>query len=54
KEHLSREGAEGTLMTGSGPSVFGVFSQEEEAASAAEKLREDALGEVFLATDWRP
>jgi len=54
KEHLSREGAEGTLMTGSGPSVFGVFTQEEEAALAVEKLREYDLGVVFLTTDWRP
>ena len=34
-------GADGALMSGSGPSVFGVFSEEEAAKRAAGQLREN-------------
>jgi 4-diphosphocytidyl-2-C-methyl-D-erythritol kinase len=32
-------GARGVLMTGSGPTVFGLFAQESEARRAARELR---------------
>jgi len=54
KGHLSLEGAEGALMTGSGPGVFGIFRRREKAARACDKLREKRWGEVFLTTDWQP
>ncbi len=39
KETLLDTGAEGALMSGSGPSVFGFFDDDAKAFTAAEKLR---------------
>ena len=39
KEELIDKGAEGALMSGSGPSVFGIFSNREQAEKAFEQLR---------------
>ncbi|MDD5712835.1 MAG: 4-(cytidine 5'-diphospho)-2-C-methyl-D-erythritol kinase, partial [Smithellaceae bacterium] len=38
KELLLREGALGTLMSGSGPTVFGIFEEEDAAEKAAHAL----------------
>jgi 4-diphosphocytidyl-2-C-methyl-D-erythritol kinase len=38
KERMLREGAAGALMSGSGPTVFGIFEEEETARSCAGKL----------------
>ena len=40
KAQLFELGARASLMSGSGPSVFGLFSSANEAEAAAEKLRE--------------
>lgn len=40
REDLLRLGAEGAMMSGSGPSVFGVFKNEEDAKRAKERLVE--------------
>ena len=52
KEFLMNAGAEGALMTGSGPSVFGVFSSLNQALSAKQFLISQSLGDVFVATNW--
>lgn len=39
KELMSVSGALGTLMSGSGPSVFGMFETKEKALNAEKKLR---------------
>ena len=39
KESLQASGALGALMTGSGPSIFGVFDSEHKAGEAGESLR---------------
>jgi len=39
KEKLSEVGAQGVLMTGSGPTVFGLFGEEAEARRAARDLK---------------
>ena len=39
KEQLFELGARASLMSGSGPSVFGLFASAGEAEAAAEKLR---------------
>ena len=39
KEMLMKEGALGVLMSGSGPAVFGVFSDDTSAKRAAEQLK---------------
>lgn len=40
KQQLTAAGAVGALMSGSGPSVFGVFADERTASVAAEQLAE--------------
>jgi 4-diphosphocytidyl-2-C-methyl-D-erythritol kinase len=44
KKELLSHGAVGSLMTGSGPTVFGLFSHNKEAESAYRKLK-DKYGE---------
>ncbi|MDD4842926.1 MAG: 4-(cytidine 5'-diphospho)-2-C-methyl-D-erythritol kinase [Anaerotignum sp.] len=39
KEEMVRLGAEGALMSGSGPTVFGLFKEEEKAKQAAATMR---------------
>ena len=48
KEALIQQGAIGSVMTGSGAAVFGVFDDEEKAKAACEYLR-GHLRSVFLA-----
>lgn len=52
KNHLLKAGAEGALMTGSGPTVFGLFSSLDKAQTAGHELAALNLGEIFIATDW--
>jgi 4-diphosphocytidyl-2-C-methyl-D-erythritol kinase len=52
KALLMNAGAKGALMTGSGPSVFGVFSSLNQALSAKQFLISQRLGDVFVATNW--
>ncbi|HAR97258.1 MAG TPA: 4-(cytidine 5'-diphospho)-2-C-methyl-D-erythritol kinase [Deltaproteobacteria bacterium] len=47
KERLLQAGALGSLMSGSGSSVFGVFENEGGAREALQKVRD--LGSVFIA-----
>ena len=47
KERLKKAGALGSLMTGSGSAVFGVFEDEADARKALEKV--EGLGRVFIA-----
>ncbi len=52
KKLLVDAGADGALMTGSGPSVFGVFPSSNQAISAKQFLISQNLGDVFIATNW--
>lgn len=52
KECLVEAGALGALMSGSGPSVFGVFASKDQALSAEAYLSDRNLGNIFVATDW--
>ncbi|MBT8489580.1 MAG: 4-(cytidine 5'-diphospho)-2-C-methyl-D-erythritol kinase [Deltaproteobacteria bacterium] len=47
KELLMSAGALGSLMSGSGPTVFGIFNNEETARNAEETLRRANIGSVF-------
>ena len=47
KERLKKAGALGSLMTGSGSAVFGVFEDEDEAQKALGEV--GGLGSVFVA-----
>jgi len=48
KEALVRHGATGSLMSGSGPSVFGIFEDSSVAGRAAEILARDGRWKVIL------
>ncbi len=53
KRLLVENGAEGALMSGSGPSVFGAFGSVELAESAKKHLLEQELGDVFMVKSWK-
>ncbi|MDE6387876.1 MAG: 4-(cytidine 5'-diphospho)-2-C-methyl-D-erythritol kinase [Lachnospiraceae bacterium] len=50
KQLLQNKGAENALMSGSGPTVFGIFTNREEAEAAAEAVRERELAEQVFVT----
>ncbi len=52
KKALLEAGAAGALMTGSGPTVFGVFQARSEAETAAQNLISRDLGDVFVVKNW--
>jgi len=49
KELLMANGAVGSLMSGSGPTVFGIFRNENDAKKAERRLQETRIGSVFVA-----
>jgi len=49
KVHLFQLGAEGALMSGSGPTVFGLFSDADQAQKAYRGLKKLGEKQVFLA-----
>ena len=53
KRHLLKAGAAGVLMSGSGPSVFGVFETRQGAMDARQHLSSLGIGDVFAVTEWR-
>jgi 4-diphosphocytidyl-2-C-methyl-D-erythritol kinase len=48
KEQLLAHGADGALMTGSGPTVFGLFSDFQTAERAKQALGENTAWDVFI------
>ncbi len=51
KSILSSKGATGTLMSGSGPTVFAIFASRDDAEKAAKSLadeREDIAADIFV------
>jgi len=48
KEQLLRHGAVGTLMSGSGSSVFGIFESKRKAQTAFDRLRKKGGLQAFL------
>lgn len=49
KEELKQYGAEGVLMSGSGPTVFAIFRSEENAQTAAKRLEgTDLAAQIFV------
>jgi 4-diphosphocytidyl-2-C-methyl-D-erythritol kinase len=53
KKTLLDAGAEGALMTGSGPTVFGVFGSREQTEQARKKIVPHGFGRVLLAGSWK-
>ena len=51
KDRLIESGASGTLMSGSGSSVFGIFENEEGAKKASASLTN--MGKIFIARSFK-
>ena len=51
KEFMLAQGAEGSLMSGSGPTVFGIFREQEQAKEALEALRKEGLAKQLFVTE---
>ena len=51
KEHMMNHGAVGAMMSGSGPTVFGLFEDEKTAETAYEAIKKtDLAKQVYLTT----
>ena len=50
KEALRRLGADGVLMSGSGPTVFAIFQSEKQAQDAADELKKTGLAAQIFVT----
>lgn len=51
KEHMMNHGAVGSMMSGSGPTVFGLFEDEKTAENAYEAMKKSGLAkQVYLTT----
>lgn len=50
KEHMMEHGAVGSMMSGSGPTVFGLFEKEDIAVEAYEAIRESGLAKQIYLT----
>jgi len=49
KELLVAYGALGSLMSGSGPTVFGIFTNKKDALKAEERIKSEGKWSVFSA-----
>ncbi len=54
REMMRGHGAMGTLMSGSGPTVFGIFEREADAEGAARAMRIKGLASQIFVTDFWP
>ena len=50
KKEMLSFGAMGSLMSGSGPTVFGIFEKEEDAKKAMEHIKESGLAKQVFVT----
>ena len=50
KARMLESGAEGSLMSGSGPTVFGIFTDEEQAKKAYEQIKREQLAKQVFVT----
>mgnify|MGYP004450886587 FL=1 len=53
KEKMMEDGAAGALMSGSGPTVFGLFEDDDKAEAAFASMKASGLArQVFLTTPY--
>ncbi len=52
KEEMLEAGAENSLMSGSGPTVFGIFTEKEKARTAYNKIKEAKLAKQIFVTEF--
>ena len=50
KDLMKEQGATGALMSGSGPTVFGIFTKEEKARNCFQKIQEENLAKQLFLT----
>ena len=51
KSRMKELGAANSLMSGSGPTVFGIFADKEQAQAAYEQIKEEQLAkQIFVTT----
>ena len=51
KDHMMNHGAVGSMMSGSGPTVFGLFDNQQAAEAAFEAMKQSGLAkQVYLTT----
>lgn len=48
KKLLAENGAEGVLMSGSGPTVFAIFKNRTDAEAAADRLKNSSISDIFV------
>lgn len=54
KECMKKAGADNALMSGSGPTVFGIFEKKENAETAADRIKREHLADQVFVTGWYP
>lgn len=54
KECMKKAGADNALMSGSGPTVFGIFGKKEDAETAADRIKRECLADQVFVTGWYP
>ena len=52
KDMMIKEGAINSLMSGSGPTVFGLFRSEEDAYAAKDRIKESGITKQAYVTDF--
>lgn len=52
KENMLEAGAENALMSGSGPTVFGIFREKEKACGAYEAIEREGLAKQIFVTEF--
>ncbi len=50
KDRMKELGAQGSLMSGSGPTVFGIFTEQEKAIRAYEEIKSEQLAKQLFVT----
>jgi 4-diphosphocytidyl-2-C-methyl-D-erythritol kinase len=53
KELMKREGALNALMSGSGPTVFGIYTRQDQAEETAKKLQENKMAKQIFVTTFK-
>ena len=53
KALMKERGAENALMSGSGPTVFGIFTEKDKAEKAAEAIADKKYAKQIFATSFQ-
>lgn len=54
KKCMKETGADNALMSGSGPTVFGIFRKKGDAADAEDRIKREHLADQVFVTGWYP